>query len=104
MHDLIVGWSDDQSISDAEIAAGATSSGNSVTIPTGTADHQYLFIWRADADGGDPTEVHVAGSGDSRSTFGAAVARTVDGTQGQLIVSAATYITSYAEGENVRVV
>ena len=103
MHDLIVGWSDDTTITDAELAAGATSDTNSITIPDGTGS-QFLFVWRSDADGGDPTEVHISGAGNSRTTFGAATPRTVDGTPGQLIVSASTYLTNFAEGETLRVV
>ena len=103
MHDLIVGWSDDTTITDDELAAGATSDTNSITIPDGTGS-QFLFVWRSDADGGDPTEVHISGAGNSRTTFGAATPRTVDGTPGQLIVSASTYLTNFAEGETLRVV
>ena len=76
MHDLIVGWSDDDTITDDEIAAGATSDTNTIIIPNGTGA-QHLFIWRADADGGDPTEVHISGAGNSRNSFTVAVARSV---------------------------
>ena len=72
-HDLIVGWSDDDTITDAELAAGATSDTNTIIIPDGTGA-QHLFIWRADADGGDPTEVHISGAGNSRNSFTEAVA------------------------------
>ena len=57
MHDLICGWSADAAISDAELSAGAMSTTNTVTIPTATGT-MYLFIWRADADGGDPFASH----------------------------------------------
>ena len=103
-HDLIVGWSTDETITDDEIAGGATSDTNSITIPAGTVPNQHQFIWRADADGGDPNEVHIAGAGNSRNSYGVAVARTVDGTPGQLIFSGSTFSTSLLEGETLRVV
>ena len=83
--------------------AGATSATNTIIIPNGTGA-QHLFIWRADADGGDPTEVHISGAGNSRNSFTEAVATDVDGTPGQLIVTGGTFNTSLAEGEQLRVV
>ena len=60
MHDLIVGWSLDSTITDIEIAGRgdfADKFGND-----SSGDRQFhLWIWRADADGGDPSEVHIAG-------------------------------------------
>lgn len=101
-HDLIVGWSADANISNAEITAGASSSTNSVVIPTATGN-QHLFVWRADADGGNPTEVHIAGGGNSRNIFGTATARMVGGTEGQLIVSVGTQNAAVLSGETLRV-
>ena len=86
MHDLICGWSADAAISDAELSAGAMSSTNTVTIPLATGT-MYLFIWRADADGGDPLTVTISGGLNVRNTLIAAVARTVDSIAGQLLVS-----------------
>lgn len=106
-HDLIAGWSADTTISDTELddatATTASSATNSLTIPTATGN-QHLFVWRADADGGDPSEVHIAGGGNSRNVFGTAVARTVDGTAGQLIVTVGTLNASVNTGETLRVV
>ena len=101
-HNLYAGWSADTSITDMEILAGGVSDTNSVVLPTGTGS-LYMFIWRANADGGDPAEVHIAGSGDSRTTFGAATARTLDGVDGVLLVSVNTFNVVLTGGETVRV-
>ena len=102
-HNLYAGWSADASIEDSEILAGGVSDTNSVVLPTGTGS-LYMFIWRADADGGDPSEVHIAGAGDSRTSFGAATARVVETIDGQLLVSVNTFNTAFAGGETVRLV
>ena len=102
-HNLYAGWSADASIEDSEILAGGVSDTNSVVLPTGTGS-LYMFIWRADADGGDPSEVHIAGAGDSRTSFGAATARVVETIAGQLLVSVNTFNTAFAGGETVRLV
>ena len=101
-HDLIAGWSADTSISDAEIMAGANSATNSVVLPTETGS-LYMFIWRANADGGDPSEVHIGPAGNSRTLFGAATAKTVGSIVGVLIVSVNTFNTVATGGETVRV-
>ena len=97
MHNLIVGWSLDQTISDAELMASREGTNeamsNSITIPeapTGEPALQYLFIWRSDADGGDPAVVNVAGSPGFRNAFGTAAARQFDGVDGQLLVTGVT--------------
>ena len=59
---------------------------NTVIIPLATGT-MYLFIWRADADGGDPLTVTISGGLNVRNTLIAAVARTVDSIAGQLLVS-----------------
>ena len=100
-HNLYAGWSTDTSIEDSEILAGGVSDTNSVVLPTSTGS-LYMFIWRADADGGDPAEVHIAGSGDSRTAFGAATARTLEGVDGVLLVSVNTFNTVLTGGETVR--
>ena len=102
-HDLIAGWSDDTTITDAEITAGATSTTNSVVLPTSTGSF-YMFVWRADADGGDPSEVHIGPAGNSRTLFDAAVARAVGGVAGQLLVSVNTFNTTLTGGLTLRVV
>ena len=102
-HDLIAGWSADIVITDAEITAGADSSTNSVVLPLSSGS-LYMFIWRADADGGDPSEVHVGPAGNSRTLFGAAAARAVGGVAGQILVSVNTFNTSLTGGLTVRVI
>ena len=102
-HDLWAGWSADTSISESDVLAGASSDSNTVTLPLDSGG-LYLFIWRADADGGDPSEVHIAGGGNARNTFGPASALTVDGIAGQLIISATTLNADGFGGESVRVV
>ena len=95
------GWSADTTISDTELSA--TSDTNTVTLGAATG-LQYLALWRSDADGGDPTEVHIAGGGNARNTFGAAVDRAFGGVAGKLIVSVARQNASLLSGENVRLV
>ena len=102
-HDLWVGWSADTTITESEVLAGASSDTNTATIPTETGT-PYLFIWRANADGGDPTEVHISGGGNQRNTFGTATALQVDGVDGQVIVSVTTQNASLLSQESVRVV
>ena len=102
-HKLYAGWSDDVSISDSEILAGGVSDTNRVILPTGTGS-KFMLIWRADADGGDPSEVHVGIAGSSRNLFGVATDRTINNISGKLIVSVNTWDTFYAGGETVRVV
>ena len=102
-HDLYAGWSADTAISDSEILGGGVSDTNSVVMPMATGS-QYMFVWRADADGGDPSEVHIAGAGNSRTLFGTAAARAVDGLAGQLIVSVNNFNATAISGSTIRVV
>ena len=103
MHDLICGWSADALISDAELLVGAMSATNTVTIPdeTGTL---YLFIWRADADGGDPLQIFISGGLNVRNTLTAAVARTVETIPGQLLVGVQAWDADLSSGESLMVV
>ena len=103
MHDLICGWSPDAAISDAELSAGAMSTTNTVTIPT-AAGTMYLFIWRADADGGDPLQVTISGGLNVRNTLTAAVARTVDTVPGQLLVGVQAWNAGLISSETLMVV
>ena len=103
MHDLICGWSADAAISDAELSAGAMSTTNTVTIPTATGT-MYLFIWRADADGGDPMTVTISGGLNVRNTLTAAVARTVDTVPGQLLVGVQAWDAGLNSSETLMVV
>ena len=100
-HSLRAGWSGDTSISDLELEASSDS--DTVTLPTG-AGSQYLALWRADEDGGDPSEVHISGGGNSRNLFGAAVDRTFGATDGKLIVSVNLFDVALTGGEEVRLV
>ena len=103
MHDLICGWSPDAAISDAEITAGAMSMTNTVTIPDATGT-LYLFIWRADVDGGDPLQVFISGGLNVRNTLTAAVARTVDSIPGQLLVGVQAWNAGLNSSESLMVV
>ena len=102
-NDLYTGWSTDATVTESEVLAGASSTTNTVTIPNATGA-QYHWIWRADADGGDPSEVHVAGGGNGRNGYGPASALTVDGVAGQLIVSGVRQNADLLSGETLRVV
>ena len=64
-----------------------------------------LFIWRSDADGGDPSTVDIGSVVGlvSRVLFGAAVARTYDGVAGQLIVTILRQNAGLLSGETVEV-
>ena len=101
-HPLRMGWSADAMISDTEIAAGATSTTSSVTIPTATGS-QFPWIWRSDQDGGDPSEVHIGSGGNQRNIFGAATARTVNGVGGQIIVTVVQQNADLWSAETLRV-
>ena len=102
-HDLICGCSADAAISDAELSAGAMSMADTVTIPTATGT-LYLFVWRADVDGGDPSQVYISGGLDVRNTLTAAVERTLDSVPGQLIVGVQAWNAGLNSGEPLRVV
>ena len=103
VHDLYAGWSADVVITDAEIVAGGNSNSDRVLLPTEVGS-QYMFVWREDADGGDPSEVFIAGAGNSRPLFGVGVARTINAVSGVLIVSVNTFNAVLTGGEIVRVV
>ena len=96
------GWSTDAAVVAAELTA---TSGNTdtVVLPTATG-FQYLGLWRATSDGGDPTEVYFGSGGNSRNLFSAATDLTVSGIAGKLIVSVARQNASILSGESVRLV
>ena len=96
-----VGWSADTSISAADVLAGADATARQQTIPAETVS-QYLFVWRPDVDGGDPSEVLIGGGG-GRNQFGAATALSVGGVAGHLIISETTLNASLLSGESLRV-
>ena len=102
-HDLYAGWSADSNVTATEVLAGASSDTDTVTLPNATGS-QYLFVWRADDDGGDPTEVHISSGGNQRNLFGTATALTVDSVPGQLIVTVTTANADFLSAENLRIV
>ena len=100
-HALYVGWSIDDTPEDAEFTANSDT--HEVEIPAAVGS-QYLIVWRSDADGGDPSEVHISGAGNSRNNFGSATAYMLNGVEGQTIVSTTTQNASLLSGEIMRVV
>ena len=101
-HDLWVGWSTDNTVTETEVLAGVSSDTATATLPTGTGN-QFLWVWRSNLDGGDPSEVYIAGGLNVRNTLGAAAALTVSGVAGQIIVSVTSQNVGLLGGENVRV-
>ena len=85
----------------SDLTAGASSMTNTLTAPTSTGN-QYLGLWRSDADGGDFSEVHISGGGNSRNLFGVASSLSVSGTAGKLIVSVNTFNSTLVSGEMIR--
>ena len=102
-HPHYFGWSPDAPIDEAEILAATASETNSGTIPPAVGN-MYFFVWRSDADGGDPIEVHITGGPNVRNTLGAASPVDVAGAAGQLIVSVITWNATLLSGLNVRIV
>ena len=102
-HPLYVGWSPDAVVTETEVLAGAETDTDSLRIPTATGG-LYLWVWRSDVDGGDPTEVHITGGGDQRNIFVQAVALTVSSVDGQLIVSVQAQNAGLLGGEVIRIV
>ena len=101
-HDLWAGWSTDSTVTETEVLAGVSSDTATITLPTGSGN-QFLWVWRSNLDGGDPSEVYIAGGLNQRNTFVAAVALAVSGVAGQLIVSVTSQNVGLLGGENVRV-
>ena len=100
-HSLYVGWSTDDTPEDAEFTANSDT--HTIDIPTAVGN-QYLLIWRSDTDGGDPSEVHISGGGNTRNSFGAAAAYMLNGVAGQVIVSVTTQNAGLLSGETLRVI
>ena len=96
------GWSVDRVISAAELTAFSAS--DRVRLGTNLSGFNYLALWRSDTDGGDPTEVHLAGGGNSRNLFGTATNFTYNGVAGKLIVSVNRQNATLLGGENARLV
>ena len=99
-HALWFGWSADQNPIDSEFLVSSDT--HTVIVPTATG-FLYAIIWRSDADGGDPNEVHFAGGNNIRNTFGVPTAYELDGVAGQVIVSVNTQNADVWSGEEVRV-
>ena len=100
-HHIRAGWSADATIDAADLTDEYQLS--QFILPDGTGN-LYLVLWRADADGGDFTEVHIAGAGNSRNLFGAAADLTIDTIPGKAIISATAQKAGLLSGESVRVV
>ena len=95
------GWSADAAVVESEL--GTTSDTDSVVLPAASG-FQYLGLWRSDADGGDPTEIHISGGGNARNTFGSASDLAVGGVPGKLVVSVTRQNATLLSGETVRLV
>lgn len=106
VQNIVAGWSTDTTVTIGELNVGAAPVlplTDTVVIPNASGN-QYLFVWRADADGGDPTEVHVAGGGNQRNVFGVAIPFTYQSVAGQLIISITTQNASLLSAETLRTV
>ena len=99
-HALYAGWSADATPADAEFTANSDT--HELNLPIGTGN-LYLIIWRSDADGGDPGEVHISGGGNSRNNFGDAADYTLNSVAGKVIVSITTQNADLLSGESLRV-
>ena len=98
------GWSADAAVTAAELTvASEAETPNTVVLPSASG-FNYLALWRSDADGGDPTEVHLAGGGNSRNLFGDAADLTVGDIPGKLIVSVNRQNADLLSGESARLV
>lgn len=97
------GISVDSSVGAADLTVSSAT--DTLILPTATG-YYHVGLWRADADGGDPTEVHIQGGGNARNTYGAASDLTVGGVDGKLIVSvdAQNMAASHLGGASVRIV
>ena len=99
---LRIGWSADAVADASELTAAFPD--QTGTIPDGTGA-LHLVVWRADAAGGDPAEVHIATGGNARNIFGpAAPLADANGTPGQVIVSVTTQKAGLYSGETLHVV
>ena len=100
--DVRVGWSDTALVNPATLIDIFDSNTFVVPVAVGSL---YFVIWRSTASGGDPTEVHIAGSVNQRNIFGAAMPlATNDGVVGEVIVTVTTQKAALWSLENVRIV
>lgn len=100
IHPVWIGWSSDAVIDNPELTIQSQS--GILKLPPDTG-FKYIAIWRSDVDGGDPSVVHIGPSGNSRSLFGAASTRVINGLNGKLIVTTNRQNADILSGEIVRV-
>ena len=96
------GWSVDAVADAAELTASSVS--NMLTIPDDSGA-LHLAVWRSDAAGGDPSEVHVAAARGWRGLFGAAVSlEDMNGVPGEVIVTVDAQDADLLSGETLQVI
>ena len=107
-HAIYIGWRTTNAVPTAaqivqNLSGNANTDSNSVTIPNFGNAVGYIFIWRADADGGDPTEIHLGSSGNARNGWGTTTDRTISvggvSVPGKVIVSVNTFNVALTEAE-----
>ena len=113
-HAIYIGWRVAGNIPtggqmSTDIPSNANTDTDSVVIPNYLGQSVgYLFIWRSDADGGDPTEVYIGVSGNSRNAWGTAETRTIsiggNNVVGKAIISVNTFNVSLTYDEVMRIV
>ena len=113
-HAIYIGWRIAGNIpTGGQISTDSPSNANTDTDSVVIPDYAgqtvgYLFIWRSDLDGGDPSEVHISGGGNSRNAWGVAETRTVsiggNNVLGKAIISVNTFNVALANGEILRIV
>ena len=113
-HAIYIGWRIAEAIpSGGQISTDSPSNANTDTDSVVIPDYAgqtvgYLFIWRSDLDGGDPSEVHISGGGNSRNAWGVAETRTIsiggNNVVGKAIISVNTFNVALASAEILRIV
>ena len=98
------GWAAARAVSGAEIAAGVADDDNdgAVVIPDETGG-AFLYIWRSDEAGGDPTAVSVGPAPNWRNFFGAPVPMALGDVPGQVIVTVARQDAGLLSGETIEI-
>ena len=113
-HSIYIGWRVAGNIPtggqmSTDIPSNADTDTDSVVIPNYVGQSVgYLFIWRSDLGGGDPSEVYIGNSGNFRNGWGTAETRTISigGTDvvGKAIISVNTFNVSLTYDEVMRIV
>lgn len=98
---IAAGWSNDTIPQAAELTV--TGTGSQLTIPDGTGS-LYLVLWRSDAAGGDPEQVHISGARGWRNLLGGASDLGLSGVAGKAIVSVHRQNAALLSGEPVEIV